>query len=75
MRNCSFLLLPAMLLLANQSLNETETGQDDEEREMKMREVQAIMREMRLRNLTGQKYLADREKMEADKCKFYFCLL
>ncbi|XP_013886048.1 laminin subunit alpha-5 [Austrofundulus limnaeus] len=57
----------AMLLLANQSLNETETGQDDDERERKMREVQAIMREMRLRNLTGQKNLADREKMEADK--------
>lgn len=59
-----------MLLLANQSLNESETDQDDDERERKMREVQNIMRELRLRNLTGQKNLADREKMEAEQCKF-----
>ncbi|XP_045913044.1 laminin subunit alpha-5 isoform X2 [Micropterus dolomieu] len=57
-----------ILLLANRSsLNNTEAEQDDEERERKMREVQAMLREMRYRSCVGQKKLADREKTEAEK--------
>ncbi|XP_037539701.1 laminin subunit alpha-5 [Nematolebias whitei] len=56
-----------MLLLTNQSLNETETEQDEEERETKMRDVQAMIREMRLECCVRQKQLADKEKSEAEK--------
>lgn len=35
-----------------------------------MREVQAMLREMRYRSCVGQKKLADKEKTEAEKCKF-----
>uniref|UniRef100_A0A8D3CPA0 Laminin subunit alpha-5 n=1 Tax=Scophthalmus maximus TaxID=52904 RepID=A0A8D3CPA0_SCOMX len=37
------------------------------ERERKMREVQAMLREMRYRSCVGQKKLADKEKTEAEK--------
>lgn len=58
-----------ILLSANRSsLNNTEAEQDDEERDRKMREVQAMLREMRHRSHTGQTKLAEREKMEAEKC-------
>ncbi len=57
--------------MANRSsLNDTEADQDDGERERKMREVQAMLREMRYRSCVGQKKLADKEKTEAGKCKF-----
>ncbi|XP_069382509.1 laminin subunit alpha-5 isoform X2 [Paralichthys olivaceus] len=49
------------------STNDTEAEQDDEERERKMREVQAMLREMRFRSCVGQKRMADREKTEAEK--------
>jgi len=58
------------MLMSNQSLNDTEGEQDIEEGERKMREVQAMLREMRFRSCVGQKKVADKEKMEADKCKF-----
>lgn len=57
-----------LMLMANRSLqNDTEVVQDDEERERMMREVQAMLREMRLRSWVGQKKIADREKTEAKK--------
>lgn len=57
--------------MANRSsLNDTEADQDVGERERKMREVQAMLREMRYRSCVGQKKLADKEKAEAEKCKF-----
>ncbi|KAM3618812.1 uncharacterized protein V6R79_025116 [Siganus canaliculatus] len=57
-----------ILLLANRStLNDTEVEQDDEERERKMREVEAMLREMRFRSFPGQKKLAEKEKTEAEK--------
>ncbi|XP_049919958.1 laminin subunit alpha-5 isoform X1 [Epinephelus moara] len=57
-----------LMLMANRSLqNDTEAVQDDEERERMMREVQAMLREMRLRSWVGQKKIADREKTEAKK--------
>ncbi|XP_037833033.1 laminin subunit alpha-5 isoform X1 [Kryptolebias marmoratus] len=55
------------ILLANQSLNETETEQDEEKRERMMRKAQAMMREMRFRSCVGQKKIADKEKLEAEK--------
>nr|XP_033943330.1 laminin subunit alpha-5 isoform X2 [Pseudochaenichthys georgianus] len=57
-----------ILMMANRSLlNNTEAYQDDGERERQMREVQAMMREMRFRSCVGQKKMADREKTEAQK--------
>nr|XP_046253250.1 laminin subunit alpha-5 isoform X2 [Scatophagus argus] len=57
-----------ILLMANQSsLNDTEAERDDDERESKIREVQAMLREMRLRSCVGQKKVADKEKTEAEK--------
>ncbi|KAM4737780.1 laminin subunit alpha-5 isoform 2-T2 [Anableps anableps] len=57
----------AMLRMANQSLNETEVDQNVEGQERKIREVQAMLREMRYRSCVGQKKLADKEKSEAEK--------
>lgn len=57
-----------VLSMANRSLlNETEADQDENEREKKMREVEAMMREMRYRSCVGQKKLADKEKAESEK--------
>uniref|UniRef100_A0A8C2ZML6 Laminin subunit alpha-5 n=1 Tax=Cyclopterus lumpus TaxID=8103 RepID=A0A8C2ZML6_CYCLU len=41
--------------------------QDDGDRERKMREVQAMLREMRYRSVAGQRKLSDKEKMAAQK--------
>ncbi|XP_054881817.1 laminin subunit alpha-5-like, partial [Poeciliopsis prolifica] len=57
----------ATLHMANQSQNETEDDQDVEGQEAKIREVQAILREMRFRSCVGQKKLADKEKNETEK--------
>uniref|UniRef100_A0AAQ4S3F6 Laminin subunit alpha-5 n=1 Tax=Gasterosteus aculeatus aculeatus TaxID=481459 RepID=A0AAQ4S3F6_GASAC len=55
-------------MMANRtSLNDTEAEQDDGERERKMREVQAMLREMRYRSCVGQKRLADEEKTAAQE--------
>uniref|UniRef100_A0A8C4Z2D7 Laminin subunit alpha-5 n=1 Tax=Gadus morhua TaxID=8049 RepID=A0A8C4Z2D7_GADMO len=43
------------------------TKEDDGERARKMREVEAMLREMRFRSCVGQKKLADRERTEANK--------
>uniref|UniRef100_A0AAQ6AFP7 Laminin subunit alpha 5 n=1 Tax=Amphiprion ocellaris TaxID=80972 RepID=A0AAQ6AFP7_AMPOC len=57
-----------IMLMANRSLlNKTEAEQDDEEKETKLREVQAMLREMRYRSCVGQKKMADKEKTEAEK--------
>ncbi|XP_030280261.1 laminin subunit alpha-5 isoform X2 [Sparus aurata] len=57
-----------IMLMANRSsLNETEAVQDDDERERKMREVEAMLREMRYRSCVGQKKVANKEKTEAEK--------
>lgn len=59
--------------MANRSLlNETDTDQDDDEREKIIREVQAMLREMRYRSCVGQKKLAEKEKMEAENCEFLY---
>ncbi len=58
-----------MLMANRSSLNDTEAEQDDEDRERMMREVEAMLREMRYRSCVGQKKLADKEKMEAEKCE------
>lgn len=60
-----------IMLMANRSsLNETEAVQDDDERERKMREVEAMLREMRYRSCVGQKKVANKEKTEAEKREF-----
>lgn len=60
-----------IMLMANRSsLNETEGVQDDDERERKMREVEAMLREMRYRSCVGQKKVANKEKTEAEKREF-----
>lgn len=51
------------------TLNNTEVDQDLSEREEKMREVEAMLREMRQRNSSTQRGGAEREKAEADKRK------
>ncbi|XP_056241478.1 laminin subunit alpha-5 isoform X1 [Seriola aureovittata] len=57
-----------ILMMANRSsLNDTGGEQDDGDRERKMREVQAMLKEMRHWSHVGQKKLADREKSEAEK--------
>lgn len=59
-----------ILLMANQTtLNGTEVDQDLGEREAKMREVEAMLREMRQRNSSTQMGIAEQEKAEADKRK------
>lgn len=59
------------MLMANRSLqNDTEVEQDEEERERMMREVQAMLREMRFRSCVGQKKVADKEKTQAEKREF-----
>lgn len=59
-----------MLMANRSSLNETEAVQDDGERERKMREVEAMLREMRYRSCVGQKKVANKEKTEAEKREF-----
>lgn len=59
-----------MLMANRSSLNETEAVQDDDERERKMREVEAMLREMRYRSCMGQKKVANKEKTEAEKREF-----
>lgn len=59
-----------MLMANRSSLNETEAEQDDGERERKMREVEAMLREMRYRSCVGQKKVANKEKTEAEKREF-----
>ncbi|XP_067382208.1 laminin subunit alpha-5 isoform X2 [Channa argus] len=57
-----------ILLMANRSSqNDTGEKQDNDERERMMREVQAMLREMRYRSCAGQKKLAEKEKTEAEK--------
>ncbi|KAM3872260.1 laminin subunit alpha-5 [Diretmus argenteus] len=57
-----------LMLSANRSShNETEGEQDEDQKESKMREVEAMLREMRYRSCVGQKKVADREKIEAKK--------
>ncbi|XP_029011451.1 laminin subunit alpha-5 isoform X2 [Betta splendens] len=57
-----------MLLMANRSSqNDTEDEEDSDKRESMMRQAQAMLREMRYRSCAGQKKLADKEKMEAEK--------
>ncbi|XP_070695085.1 laminin subunit alpha-5 [Pempheris klunzingeri] len=57
-----------IMLTANRSsLNDTEAEEDIGEREKKMREVQAMLREMRYRSCVGQKKVAGKEKTEAEK--------
>lgn len=58
------------MLKANHSaLNHTEADLDFGEREEKMRQVEALLMEMRNRSYAGQKTLADEEKREAEKCE------
>lgn len=58
-----------MMLMANRSdQNDTEVEQDFEERERKMREVELMLKELRSRNFTGHKKVADKEQTEAEKC-------
>ncbi|CAJ1084378.1 laminin subunit alpha-5 isoform X1 [Xyrichtys novacula] len=57
-----------LILMANRSsTNNTEAELEDEERERKMREVDAMLREMRYRSCVGQKKVADKERAEAEK--------
>ncbi|XP_031700147.1 laminin subunit alpha-5 isoform X2 [Anarrhichthys ocellatus] len=57
-----------MLTMANRTwLNDSDAEQDIGQREKKMREVQAMLREMKYRSCVGQKKLADKEKVEAQK--------
>ncbi|TMS15950.1 Laminin subunit alpha-5 [Larimichthys crocea] len=59
-----------ILQMANRSShNDTEAEPDHESRQKKLREVQAMLREMRYRSCVGQKKVADKEKTEAEKCK------
>lgn len=54
--------------MANQlRLNGTEVDPDDGEREQKLEEVEAMLKEMRNRNSSTQRKIADREKKEAEK--------
>uniref|UniRef100_A0A8C4GGV7 Laminin subunit alpha-5 n=1 Tax=Dicentrarchus labrax TaxID=13489 RepID=A0A8C4GGV7_DICLA len=60
-------LCEIMLMANRSSLNDTDGEQDDDDRESKLREVHAMLREMRYRSCVGQKKLADKEKTEAEK--------
>lgn len=63
------ILCTDIILMANRSLqNDTESDQDTEERERMLREVQAMLREMRDRSCVGQTKLAEKEKEAAKKC-------
>lgn len=54
--------------MANQSkLNVTEVDPDDGERERKIKEVEAMLMEMRNRSCSSQRKMADMEKKEAYK--------
>ncbi|XP_037101771.1 laminin subunit alpha-5 isoform X1 [Syngnathus acus] len=53
--------------MANWSLNNTEIDQDKGEQEQKIEEVEVILDKMSSRSCTGQKKMADQEKMEAEK--------
>ncbi|KAM6929230.1 laminin subunit alpha-5 [Lycodopsis pacificus] len=60
--------LNGILTMANRTwLNHSEAEQDIGQREKKMREVQAMLWEMKYRSCVGQKKLADKEKVEAQK--------
>ncbi|XP_037333672.2 laminin subunit alpha-5 isoform X2 [Pungitius pungitius] len=60
--------LKDITMMANRtSLNDTEAEYDNGDREKKMRDVQAMLREMRYRSCVGQKKLADKEKTAAQK--------
>lgn len=66
-----FYLSIEILLMANRSThNDTEDEEDNDKRESMMREAQAMLRGMRYRSCAGQKKLADKEKVEAETCKF-----
>ncbi|CAL8253378.1 unnamed protein product [Arctogadus glacialis] len=56
-----------MMTSLNRSANGTDSKEDDGERARKMREVEAMLREMRFRSCVGQKKMADRERTEANK--------
>ena len=56
-----------MMMSMNRSANGTDSEEDEGERARKMREVEAMLREMRFRSGVGQKKTADREKAEAHK--------
>lgn len=70
MDRCACVSADLLLRSNRSSLNETAAEEDGEERERKMREVQAMLREMRHRSCVGQKKMADKEKAEAEKRKF-----
>ncbi|KAG7283455.1 hypothetical protein CRUP_035248, partial [Coryphaenoides rupestris] len=54
-----------VMMSMNRSANGTETEEDEGERVSKMRQVEAMLREMRFRSCVGQKKMADRERTEA----------
>ncbi|XP_051914619.1 laminin subunit alpha-5 isoform X3 [Hippocampus zosterae] len=56
-----------IMRMANWSLNNTEVDQDRGDQKRKMEEVETMLGKMRSRSCTGQKKMADREKMLADK--------
>ncbi|XP_041655744.1 laminin subunit alpha-5 isoform X2 [Cheilinus undulatus] len=56
-----------LMLVNRSSLNNTEVELEDEERERKIREVEAMLREMRYRSCVGQKKVAEKERTEAGK--------
>ncbi|KAM6924368.1 laminin subunit alpha-5 [Xenentodon cancila] len=56
-----------ILQMANQTLNKTEAQQDIEDQAGKMKEAEALLREMRYRSCVGQRNQTDKEKTEADK--------
>ncbi|KAM9343060.1 laminin subunit alpha-5 isoform 2-T2 [Pholidichthys leucotaenia] len=61
-----------LLMLNRSSLNTTNNDNDGgdtdaEEREVKLREVQAMLREMRFRSCMGQRRIAERERNETQK--------
>ena len=56
--------------MANQTSNQTGPEPGMEEQEGRIREVQALLRDMRYRSCDGQRNLAENEKTQAEKCKF-----
>lgn len=65
----SFFVADILLTANRTTVNDTEVEQDLGEREEKMREVEAMLREMRNRSSAGQRGVAEREKAEAEKRK------
>nr|XP_057906923.1 laminin subunit alpha-5 isoform X1 [Doryrhamphus excisus] len=59
--------LKDIMLMANNSLNNKEVEQDEDEHERKMRQVEAMLDQLRNRSCAGQKTIAEQEKTEADK--------